>query len=120
MSDFNPVSVFYIAWETLAAWFWPLLVAGVALFIGVMLGLRRLRKARRSATRPVVVALLWGLAATALGTLALPYLTHAPVGVLASLVDFLVAFLLALVLGAAVFAVAFTVAAHRYTAGHSR
>lgn len=117
MSDFHPLSLFRLAQEMLLGWFWPLAILAVLLLAGVWLGFRRLRRQARSVAWPLMVALLLGLAGTAIATLLLPYLTHASLSVFGSVIDFIVALALSSLFGLAVFAVVFTVAAFRLTSG---
>ena len=116
MSDFHPISLFYLAREMLPGWFWPLVILALLLLAGVWLGFRRLRRSGRSPAGPLMVALLLGLASTAIVTLVLPYLTHASLSVFGSLVDFIVALGLSSLFGLGVFAAVFAVAAFRVTA----
>lgn len=115
MSDLNPLSLFHLAREMLVGWFWPLVILAVLLLAGVWLGFRRLRRRGRSAAGPLMLALLLGLASTAIATLVLPYITHASLSVFGSLIDFIVALGLSSVFGLAVFAAVFAVAAFRVT-----
>jgi hypothetical protein len=113
MNDFNPISLWFIAWETLSAWFWPVIILAALLLIGVSTGFRRLRRRGRSAGKPLALSMLAALSATILGTWAVPYLTHASPSSLTSFLDWLTAFMLALVLGMAVFALVFSLLARR-------
>src|SRR5690606_22640264 len=73
MSDFNLVSLYFIAQASLGIWFWPLVVVMILLVLGVLSGWRALRRARRSAKRPLTASLLIWLVATIAVTLALPW-----------------------------------------------
>lgn len=113
MNDFNPISLWFIAWETLSVWFWPVIIVALLLLLGVVAGFRALRRHGRSAGRPLAGAIIVALAATFVGTWAMPYLTHAAPSSLGSFLDWLTAFLLALAIGMAVFALAFSLMARR-------
>ena len=113
MSDFSPVSLFYMAWATLQHWFWPMVIAVVLLVLGVAFSLRSLRRNKRSAARPVLAGVLAGLVATAVATVLFPYATHSDLSALGTAIDFITALGLALILGLAVFAAIFTVVAWR-------
>ncbi|NYT79997.1 hypothetical protein H0A70_00560 [Alcaligenaceae bacterium] len=113
MNDFNPISLWFIAWETLSTWFWPVIILAVLLLTGVALGFRTLRRHGRSAGMPLAFSILAALAVTFLGAWAMPYLTHASPSSLSSMLDWLTAFVLALALGMMVFALVFSLLAHR-------
>lgn len=113
MSDFNPVTLFFILSEAMGGWLW--LVVGLALVLlgGVAYGLARLRRAGRPAKRPLMAATVVGLAATAIFTLLMPAWTLADLGAFASALDVAMAVLLALVPGVMIAALVFTLASLR-------
>lgn len=113
MSDFDPVSLFYIALKSLNIWFWPVVVVAVLLLLGVITGFRKLRKYGKSAGRPLFTSLIAGLLATGVGVATLPSLTGASLSDLSGAIDYILVFVMALGVGLAVFALVFSVAARR-------
>lgn len=113
MSDFNPVALFFILYESAGAWFWPLLGLALVLAAGVIVSAWRLRRAGRPMKRPIAAALIIGLVAAAAATFAVPGWTLADVGALGAAVDYAFALLIALAPAAVVAALAFMLAAHR-------
>lgn len=113
MSDFDPVTLFFIAYESFGALLWVLLGLAAVLLAGIVISAVKLRRAGRPATRPLVAALVVGAVATAAATFAVPGWTLAEPGALAAAIDYLFAILFALVPGAIVGAVIFMLAANR-------
>jgi hypothetical protein len=113
MSDFDPVTLFFIAYESLGALLWVLLGLAAVLLAGIVISAVTLRRAGRPATRPIVAALVVGAVATAAATFAVPGWTLAGPGALATAIDYGFAALFALVPGAIVGAVIFMLAANR-------
>ncbi|MFA7433100.1 MAG: DUF5368 family protein [Gemmobacter sp.] len=113
MSDFSPGIVWFIMAETLGIWFWPVLALAAVLLLLVIAGFTRLRRARRSAGRPLVAALLATLAVALVAAWFVPAWTRAGAGSLAAPVDYVFTFLVALIPGGIVGAlVFFTAASH--------
>jgi hypothetical protein len=113
MSDFDPVTLFFILHESVGGWLWLLLALAGVLLAGIAGGVLKLRRASRPATRPVMAALIVGSLATLAATFAVPGWTLADAGALAAAVDYLFAILLALVPGAIAGALIFMLAANR-------
>lgn len=113
MSDFNPVTLFFILSESMGVWLWLLVAAGLLLLAGIVFGLSRLRRAGRSARRPLTAAAIVGLVATAVLTFLMPAWTLAGTDAFASGLDIAIAVLLALVPGAMLAALVFTLASLR-------
>jgi hypothetical protein len=111
MSDFDPVAIFFILHESMGVWLWLLLGAAVVLLAGIVMSARRLRRAGRSAMRPVVAASVIGLIVAVAATFAVPVWTLADPGALSAAIDYIVAFLFALVPAAFVAALVFMLAA---------
>ncbi len=121
MSDFNPVTLFFIAWETFGVWLLAPVVLGLVLLAGVVTGIGKLRRVGRPARRPLRAALAMGTLATVIFTLLVPKWTLAGIDALAGPVDWLFAVLIALVpsvlIAMAVFSVASRKCAARAVAG---
>ena len=113
MSDFDPVTLFFILHESVGGWLWLLLALAGVLLVGIAGGVLKLRRASRPATRPVMAALIVGSLATLAATFAVPGWTLADLGALAAAIDYLFAILLALVPGAIAGALIFMLAANR-------
>jgi hypothetical protein len=113
MSDFDPVTLFFIASESFGAWLWLLLGLAIALLAGIVASALMLRRAGRPPTRPVIAALVVGAVATLAATFAVPGWTLAEPGALAAAIDYLFAILFALVPGATIGALIFMLAANR-------
>ena len=113
MSDFDPVTLFFIAYESFGALLWVLLGLAAVLLVGIVISALKLRRAGRPATRPVIAALVVGAVATVAATFAVPGWTLAGPGALAAAIDYGFAALFALVPGAIVGAVIFMLAANR-------
>lgn len=113
MSDFNPVTLFFILSESMRIWLWALVALALLLLAGIAVGIVRLRRTGRPARRALTAGLLTGLATTVVFTFLVPVWTLAGPGVLGAPVDFLFAVLLALVPGAAVGSAVFAGAALR-------
>lgn len=113
MSDFNPVTLYFILHEAMGAWLWLLAALAVALLAGIVFGFRRLRNASRSAKRPLLMALAVGLATALAFTFIVPIWSLAGPGALGTPVDYAFAFLFALVPGGIVGSAVFFLAAMR-------
>ncbi len=113
MSDFNPVTLFFILSEALGGFLWLLAVVALLLLGGIAFGLSRLRRAGRPAKRPLMAATIVGLVATTIFTLLMPTWTLAGIDAFASALDVAGAALLALIPGAMIAALAFTMASLR-------
>ena len=87
MSDFNPVTLFFILSESMGGWLWLLLVAAVLLLGGIAFGLGRLRRAGRPAKRPLMAAAIVGTVATIVFTFLMPAWTLAGIDAFASALD---------------------------------
>ena len=118
MSDFNPVTLFFILSEGMGGWLWLLLAAGVLLLCGIVFGLTRLRRAGRPAKRPLMAATIMGTVATVVFTFVAPRWTLTDTGAFASGLDVAVAVLLALVPGVMVASLVFTMASLRCASRH--
>lgn len=113
MSDFNPVTVFFILYESMGVWLWPLLGLALLLLAGIIMSALKLRRAGRPVKRPIVMAVVVGLIAAVAVTFAVPAWTLAGPGALGAAVDYAFAFLFALVPGAVVASLVFMMAARR-------
>jgi hypothetical protein len=113
MSDFNPVTLFFILSEALGGFLWLLIVVALVLLGGIAFGLSRLRRAGRPARRPLMAATIVGLVATTIFTLLMPAWTLSGVDAFASALDVAGAALLALIPGAMIAALVFTMASLR-------
>ncbi len=113
MSDFDPVTLYFIVHESFGVWLWLLLGLAVILLIGIAGGVLKLRRAGRPATRPVMAALIVGAIATLAAMFAVPGWTLAGPGALGAAIDYVSAVLFALVPGAIVGALVFMLAASR-------
>jgi hypothetical protein len=116
MSTFDPVTIFYILYETMGAWLWVLLATALALLAGILSAVVKFRRARCPAARPLWIAVAVGLIAAVGLTFAVPIWSLADPGALSGLVDYVVAFSIALVPGAIVAALVFIVVARRCNA----
>lgn len=119
MSEFNPVTLYFILHEAMGGWLWLLLALALLLLFGIVSGLQRLRHAGRSARRPLTAALAMGLAATVVFTFLVPVWSLAEIGALGAPVDYVFAVLLALVPAGIIASAVFSMAAHR-CAGRAR
>lgn len=113
MNDFNLVSLFYIALETLTVWFWPTVIVALLLVLGVVTGFRSLRKYGKSAGKPLFASLVAGLLGTAVGIAMLPSLTGASLSDLSGAVDYILLLFMATGFGLAIFALVFSVVARK-------
>ncbi len=113
MSDFDPVTIFYILYESMGMWLWVLTGLALVLLLGVISGFMKLRRAGRPASRSLVAAVVAGLFAAAAVTFAVPIWTLADPSALSAPVDYVVAFLFALVPGAIIASLVFMLAARR-------
>ncbi len=120
MSDFNPVTLFHIFYESVGLWFWPLLFLAALALYAIVSGLRILRVAGRPATRPLIAMVMVGLAAAVVFTFLVPLWTHADPGALSAPVDYVFAFLLALAPAAVIASLVFSLAARRCAAKSGR
>lgn len=113
MSDFNPISLFYIISEIFSVWLWPLLIVALLLLWGVVSSFKKLRRRGLSAGSALLAGLLAGLVAAVLATWLLPYSSHAELSAFSALIDFLAVMGMALVVGLGAFAFVFTLMARR-------
>lgn len=120
MDDFNPVTLFFILYESIGVWLFVLAAAALALLLGVVAAMVRLRRIGRPAGRPLAAALIGGLAVAILAFFLVPGWTLAGLDSLNGAVDYLFAALLALVPGAFAGALLFMLAARRCVARASR
>lgn len=97
----------------MGAWLWFLLALAAMLLLGIVVSTLKLRRAGRSAKRPIVVALVVGLIVVVMATFAVPGWTLADIGALSAAVDYDSAFLFALVPGAIIGAMIFVLTAIR-------
>lgn len=116
MSDFDPVTLYFILAESFGPWLWALLALAAILLIGVVAGFVRLRRARRPVFKPLLAAIVAGLATAAALLFAVPAWTLADPSALSAPVDYAFAFLVALVPGAIVASGVFMLAARRSAA----
>lgn len=117
MSDFDPVTVFFIVRESMGAWLWPLLALAVMLLIGFVASALKLRRAGQSVKRPILAALVVGLVVAVAATFIVPGWTLADVSALGAAVDYVFAFLFALVPGTIVAVLVFILTARRASRG---
>ena len=113
MSDFNPVTLFFILSESLGGLLWLLVAAALVLLGGIVFGLSRLRRVGRPARRPLMAAAIVGTVATIVFTFLLPRWTLTDTGAFASALDVAFAVLLALVPGVMIASLVFTMASLR-------
>lgn len=120
MSDFNPVTLFFILHETFGAWLWLMLGLALVLAAGIAVSVMRLRRAGRPPLRPMTAALVIGTVATALATaFIVPRWTLTDIGAFGAAIDYLVAVLLALIPAAVVASLVFMMAARRCASRHA-
>ncbi|MDT3683670.1 MAG: hypothetical protein RO009_01325 [Pseudorhodoplanes sp.] len=119
MSDFNPITLFFILYESVGLWLWLLLGLSLVLFIGIVMSALKLYRADRPMKRPILAALIAGLIVAVAATFAAPSWTLADVGALSAVVDYAFAFLFGLVPGVIVAALLFMVAARRCASGNA-
>lgn len=109
MSDFDLTTIYFILSESMGGWLWGLVALSLLLLAAIVAGIMRLRKNGTPARRPLVTALLTGLATTVVFTFLVPIWTLAGVDALSAPIDILFAALFALVpggvVGSAVFAI---------------
>lgn len=113
MSDFNPITLFFILYESLGSWLWLLLGLAAVLLAGIVSGFVKLRRAGRSASRPILAAIVAGLITAAALTPVVPVWTLADPSALSAPVDYAIAFVFALVPGAVVASLVFMLSARR-------
>ena len=111
MSDFNPVTLFFILSESLGGWLWVLVPLVLLLLAAIVASVRKLRNNGTPARRPLVTALLAGLATAVVFTFLVPVWTLAGPGALGAPIDILFAVLIALIPGGAVAAALFAIMA---------
>ncbi|WP_374447038.1 DUF5368 family protein [Stella sp.] len=116
MRDFDPLAILSIVEESMGILLWPAAVLAAALLAGVLWAAIRLRRSGRPARRPLAVAVVAALAATAGLAFAVPAWTLAGVDALNGPVDYLFAVLMALAPAAGIAALVFVAAALRCTA----
>lgn len=114
MTDFNPVTLCFVLFESMGVWLF--LVVGVAVFllVGVIVTTLRLRHGGRPAKRPAMAAIAATLLVTVVFFFLVPSWTLAGISALSGVVDYVFAALLALVPGIAAGMVMFMLAARRY------
>lgn len=116
MNDFNPVTLFFILFESMGVWLWALVALALVLLVAIALGVIRLRKVGRSAKRPLMAALVIGVAATAIFTALVPFWTQTSPDSFVAPVDYFFAGFLALVPGGIAGAIVFFLTASRCAA----
>lgn len=116
MSDFHPVTLFFILQESLGVWLWLLLALALVLLVGIVVAVRKLRHAGLPMKAPFVAALIAGLVVAAVATFAMPVWTLSDFGALHAAIDYAIAFLFALVPGGIVAALVFMLAARHCAA----
>lgn len=116
MSDFNPITLFFILYESMGNWLWALIALSLVLLVGIVVSSTKLRKALKPAKRPLAAAIVAGLAVTAIFTFLIPVWTLAGPGALVAPVDYAAAILLALVPGTSAGAFVFFLAASKCAA----
>lgn len=116
MADFDPVTLYFILYESLGAWLFALAGAAFLLLVGVIVRALRLRRADRPARKPVMAAIAAAVPATAVFFFMVPGWTLAGIDALSGAIDILFATLLALVPGIAAGAIVFMLAAGRCAA----
>lgn len=116
MSDFNPVTLFFILHEGLGPWLWVLLGLAVVLLAGIVSSFVKLRRAGRPVSRSILAAVVAGLITAAALTFVVPIWTLADPSALSAPIDYAVAFGFALVPGVAIASLVFMLAARRCAA----
>ncbi len=116
MSDFNPITLYFILYESMGNWLWALIALSLVLLVGIVVGSTKLRKALKPARRPLTAAIVAGSAVTAIFTFLIPVWTLAGPGALVAPVDYAAAILLALVPGTSAGAFVFFLAASKCAA----
>ncbi|MGM0562077.1 MAG: DUF5368 family protein [Pseudomonadota bacterium] len=111
MSEFDPLSLFAILYESFGVWFWPAVILACLLLVSIIASVVLIRRKDLAFGRPVLIALAVGATTTFIATLLAPAWTHADLGALGSIVDVVAAVALALVPGAAAAALAFLLVA---------
>lgn len=117
MSDFNPVSLYFIAHASLGIWFWPVVIVLILLVLGSLTGWRALRRVERSARRPLMASGLVWIAATIAVTLALPWWTGASLTSYNSVLDVFLAIIMAASISFTLALLVFSLAARKCAAG---
>lgn len=119
MSDFNPVTLFFILSESMGIWLWALVALALLLLAGIAAGIVKLRRAGRPTRRALLAGLLAGLATVVVFTFLVPVWTLTGPGAFSAPVDILFAALFALVPGGVVGSAVFAILALRssYYAG---
>ena len=113
MSDFDPVSLFFILYESMGVWLWLLFGLALVLPVGIVMRALKLYRAGQSMRRPAIMALTIGLIVAVAVTFAVPAWTLTDIGALGATVDYAFALLFALVPGTFIAALAFVLAARR-------
>lgn len=113
MQDFNPLALFAIMYEAMGIWLWILLAVALLLLIGVVSGAIGLRRVAAPWRRPLLAALIGGIAVTALAAWFVPGWSQAAPGSLRGAVDYAVVTAIALVPGLMAAALAFSLASRR-------
>lgn len=111
MSDFNPVTLFFILYESLGPWLWVLLGLAIVLLAGIVSSFLRLRRSGGSASRSMLGAIIAGLITAAALTFVVPIWTLADPSALNGPIDYAVAFIFALVPGVLIGSLVFILSA---------
>ncbi|TWG55325.1 hypothetical protein [Aminobacter sp. J44] len=120
MADFNPVTLYFILYESMGVWLFILAGVAILLLVGVIMMTLRLGRTGRPAKRPAMAAIAAALVVTVVFFFLVPGWTLAGIGALSGVVDYAFAALLALVPGVAAGAIVFMLAARRCTAKSMR
>lgn len=107
MSDFDLTTIYFILAESMGGWLWVLVALALLLLAAILAGIMKLRSTGAPGRRPLVTALLTGLATTVVFTFLVPVWTLAGPGALAAPIDVLFAVLIALIPGSVVAAAVF-------------
>ncbi|HLS69565.1 MAG TPA: DUF5368 family protein [Kiloniellales bacterium] len=111
MSDFDPVTLYFILYESMGFWLWLLLSFALILLVGIVASVLKLRRAGRALRGPLLAALIVGLIVAVAATFTAPAWTLADISALTVPLDYIFAFLLGLIPGAIAAALAFILAA---------
>jgi hypothetical protein len=111
MSKFDPITLYFIIFESMGIWLWLLGCFAFVLLVGVFASALRLRRGGRSSGRSILTGAATGIATTIIAFFLIPSWTLAGIDALNGPIDYAVAFLLALVPGIFAGALGFTLAA---------